>query len=117
VGAAQYRFSVPTVAEASAFGVLTAIDGIKVPGRRDVSFHRWTAAAPGGGTVLNVIMTAPDGVPGNQLSAFDMALVAGQIARAPDPTNYFAGSLQSALFYSVDGSQLAGLQAQVGPVQ
>ncbi len=117
VGAVQYEFSVPAVAENSAFGLLSAIEGIKLQGRRDINFQSWTRLNSSGGTDLYVIMTAPNGVRGNELRELDMALVAGRLAIESNPSSYFNGSLRSATFYNTDGEVLPGLQAAIGPVE
>jgi hypothetical protein len=118
VGAVQYHFTVDKEPlETLSGALLSAIEGVKLVGRRDVSFMAWSEANPAGGTDLYVIMTAPDGVQKSQLKQFDMALVAGRLSREGDPTNYFAGSLQSALFYDMDGVLLGGLSATVGEVE
>lgn len=117
LGAVQYRFRVSGNSVNSVFGPLRAIDGIKMPGRRDVSFQRWINETPGAGTVMNVVMTAPEGIEASELDAFDVALVSALIDQSPNPTNYFVGSLESAVFYNLQGFEIGGLAAQVGPVQ
>ncbi len=117
VGAVQYRFTVAREPVPTRLGLFSAIEGVKLQGRRDISFQSWTRANPGGGTDLYVIMTAPDGVAGSELDEFDMALLADLISLDPTPADYFSGSLQSATFYDVNGGELDGLQARVGAVQ
>lgn len=117
VGAVQYRFSVSGNSVNSVFGRLTAIDGVKMPGRRDVSFQRWLNETPGAGTTMNIVMTAPDGVSADELASFDVALVSALIDRSSSPASYFNGSLESAVFYNLEGAELSGLQAQIGPVE
>jgi len=118
VGAVQYQFTVdaePLVTNSG--NILSAIEGAKLVGRRDISFMSWSNPNPGGGTDLHVVMTAPDGVRKNQLKNFDMALLAGRLKREDDPTNYFEGSLKSALFYDTEGALISGLGVTVGEVE
>lgn len=117
IGAVQYQFNVDRVPQESGKTTLSAIEGIKLQGRRDISFLSWSSPGGSGGTDLHVVMTAPDGVARNQLKELDMALVAGLINREANPANYFTGSLQSARFYDTDGELISGLNAQVGQVE
>ena len=117
IGAVQYQFTVPQEPLETPRATLSAINGIKLVGRRDISFLSWTAPAPGGGTSLTVVMTAPDGVSRRDLRELDMALVGDLVNRSDDPPNYFTGSLQSAVFYNTEGDLMNGLTATVGLVE
>jgi hypothetical protein len=117
LGAVQYQFFVDQEPIPTWFGELSAIGAIKLQGRRDIAYQSWVTPAPGGGTSLTVIMTAPDGVAEADLHHLDIALIAGVMSAADDPDSYFSGSLQEALFFDIDGDKLEGLEATVGLVQ
>jgi hypothetical protein len=117
LGAVQYQFFVDQEPIPTWFGEQSAIGAIKLQGRRDIAYQSWVTPAPGGGTSLTVIMTAPDGVAEADLHHLDIALIAGVMSAADDPDSYFSGSLQEALFFDIDGDKLEGLEATVGLVQ
>jgi hypothetical protein len=117
LGAVQYQFSVSQEPIPTAFGPLSAIGSIKLAGRRDISYQSWTTPNPAGGTLLTVVMTAPAGVTTSDLRQLDIALVAGALSRSGNPASYFSNSLQSAVFYDINGEPMSGLQVAVGLVQ
>lgn len=117
LGAVEYRFFVSQEPIPTRFGSLPAIGAIKLQGRRDISYQSWTNQAPGGGTILTVMMTAPGGVAEADLHHLDIALVSGALSAVDTPQRFFEGSLREAAFYAIDGSKLESLQATVGLVQ
>lgn len=118
IGAVQYVFNVPQEPVQTPSGnSRSVIEGVKLVSPRSVSFQSWSTPNPAGGTDLNVVMTAPQGIAGNRLKDLDIALVAEQLRFESNPTAYFRNSLQSATFYDIDGDVLNGLTVTVGDVE